>query len=276
MSFESVNISNNSSPEAESKIEKLKSRLKPYFFSLEDPSLISNMEIFITNSEKYPEIEVLAEEYPGFFDLLFYYVGNRDFSAEEAKSFVYNFRQRQEEVLENRREINQRIEENPHASEEEYELGLFKESLERQVRGAVLSLRGKGYSPFGSGFDDLVSGTQSLFLEDDDGIDISVLQKSLPEFVSVIKERGRIVISFIPGKENYTIDDLKLSWDAIASLLPVHHKQINRSRNGKQGEEFRQTQDDMAAGKKTWLGDGRAFINGAVIKISKEEFLKIH
>lgn len=60
-------------------------------------------------------------------------------------------------------DLKKREQENPHPTEEELRMGTFIESIEPQVREAVLAFVRKGYAPLGSGF--LVSNpdVQSIY-----------------------------------------------------------------------------------------------------------------
>src|SRR3989339_1785207 len=51
-----------------------------------------------------------------------------------------------------RKDIERRKEQNPIATEEELNMGAYQESIEPQVREAVLRLRRKGYTTYESGF----------------------------------------------------------------------------------------------------------------------------
>ena len=70
----------------------------------------------------------------------------------ENRTFFIEHNQKIHERTETFRRERERGIENPNATDEEYELGVYKEGLEMQVKDAVFALAKKGYKTFQSGF----------------------------------------------------------------------------------------------------------------------------
>ncbi len=252
--------------------ESLNKKLETYFHDSAADIKQEVRERYLNNLNNNPELSALVEKYPDDFDHIFEYVGYRDFDSKKTETFVKSFEVRKAEVLKNQEELNTRIKDNPRATEEEYEAGTFKESLERQVREAVFELKKKGYKPFESGFFNLEFGSQYIGIRDED-VDFEILKKNLKGFADVIKFDDRIQIFFIPWRDE-SMDDLKNHWNKIISMVPPvesssEEKNIN---NGLQGVAFRQEQDDVRSGKNTWLRHNLAYIDGKVVEMSYADF----
>lgn len=118
--------------------------------------------------------------------------------------------------LQMRGELNTRIQNNPHPTPEEFQLGTFIEDLEPQVRDAVRMLNAKGYSTdssgfYGSGEYQAIDGMFSLDPE----------TKSLIEQAECIIEsqpNGYTFIKFWPKNPN--INEIREKWTEIAKKLP--------------------------------------------------------
>jgi hypothetical protein len=114
---------------------------------------------------------------------------------------------------------------NPIATEEEYDLGTYVESLETQVRDAVLALQKKGYKTFQSGFREKEGDRRQY-------IDMYNKKMNLPEsFIKSFEEKGfgislisdsdRTTIYITPLNDRpITLDEWKKMWDEFAENIP--------------------------------------------------------
>jgi hypothetical protein len=122
--------------------------------------------------------------------------------------------------------IRKRMIEEPIATEEEYELGVYKEGLESQVRDAVCALHKKGYKTFESGFREKKDNRDQYIGMYNKKVSLpsSVINyfKEKQFTISVIKESDRTVINIHPENDNaVTVEDWKVIWDDLADKLPV-------------------------------------------------------
>lgn len=252
-------------------IDSLNEKLKPYFYDVSEPSLQECKANYLQNIQKSKGLQALIVDHPDSFDLIFNIVGDRIYTAEEIEILAQNIRIRQEEVVGNKEEVKKRIKNNPYATPDEYALGIYREQLETQVRDAVFEFFRKGYRPIGSGFYDLAQGTQAIIL-DENGVDMDLVKKILPDSVVVAQGNGEIKIIFRP-KNGASIQDLKSIWDKIAYLIPPNSRlEKGGSGNGQQGLDLRKAQDEMKQGGDVWLGHGLAFVNGKVVEMSSGDF----
>jgi len=238
----------NSSQDVPLSLDGLNGRLKLYFHDITEPSLQKNKENYLANVKDSRELQALIRDYPDYFDLIFYTISEKVYSPAELRVIAQNIRIRNGEVVKNGKELKQRTADNPYATEDEYNLGLYREQLETQVRDAVFALYKKGYRPVGSGFYDLSQGTQAIILEER-GVNVDLLKANLGENITVTQSNGRLTISF-KQKTGATIQELKAIWDNIASLIPPNPiPEGGKSNNGLQGVEFRKNQDKIKEGK---------------------------
>ncbi|MSR71681.1 MAG: hypothetical protein EXS50_03425 [Candidatus Taylorbacteria bacterium] len=233
-----------SSPAIPLNIDSLNEKLKLYFHDITEPSLQKNKENYLANVKDSRELQALIRDYPDYFDLIFYTASDRVYSPAEVKVIAQNIRARNTEVVKNGKELKQRISDNPYATEDEYNVGLYREQLETQARDAVFELYKKGYRPTGSGFYDLLQGTQAIFLQAQ-GVNIDLIRTSLSSDIIVTENNGQIAIIFKP-QSGATIQDLKAKWDNIAGLIPPNPiAEGGNSDNGIQGVKFRKNQDKL-------------------------------
>lgn len=225
---------------------------------------------------------------PQIFNKLFWEVGKTIFeSAEDIEVLVHNVRVRQEEISRNEQERNDRVRINPLATDEEYRLGRWKELLESQVRSAVLQFERKGYQPYGSGFDDLTKGTESIWFNTESKINLANIEEVLYEnldkdiaskiFRPIVHDNGNeFQIEVIPRDRMLPLSDWKMIWDNIAAIAPeLPSKSITKEIfNGTQGDDFRNAQNKIKEGKSTWLEYGMAYVGGKVIEMPHNEYVK--
>jgi len=113
-----------------------------------------------------------------------------------------------------------RIKYNPHPTEEELQIGAFKEQLEPQVRDAIFTMIKKGYIPESSGFGDEHGEMQVI-----DGyftIDQNTKKKleDMGMTVTVDEERGQDYTHIYFRPKTTDILSIKDTWDQCAALLP--------------------------------------------------------
>jgi hypothetical protein len=274
-------------------IDALTMRLKDYFYDQSDPSLQKNKENYLTNVNSNQKIRALIEKYPDRFDYFFYILGESVFSSEDMDILGHNLEARQVEILENEKDRHDRIITNPKATDEEYRLGAYAESMESQVREAVFKLQEKGYRPIGSGFDDPLEGSQMIMIDKKAGVDIEGIKKSLSpdnpgrrnfldskiSKIAVLEIDDRINIVLSPIDKKMSVADWKPLWNGLVDILPdandLTEDKKSTSNNGFQGMKFRQDQDRLKEDKNAWLGSGLAFVNGAIVSMSEKDFIKL-
>jgi len=109
--------------------------------------------------------------------------------------------------------------ENPQATEVEVSMGAYVENIEPQVRGAVLSLREKGYATYESGF--YGENVQLISFEEDQVVDYSpsdVLRDFLEEQGVVISvEPNSVGLSF---DKKLSLQEIKGVWEKVSGDLP--------------------------------------------------------
>ena len=275
-------------------IDSLTTKLKDYFYSQDDPALQKNKEIYLKNVNASEQAMSLIENHPDYFDHLFYLLSERVLSPEEMGVLAHNFQERQGEISKNEKDRHDRIVANPQATDEEYELGAYAESIESQVRGATFDLQKKGYRPMESGFLDLVEGSQYIGIVNGEGVNPESIKDSLVNpvdedikklfqlllkniSVDVLDKHGRIQIVLVPKDRELTLTEWKKIWDYVAQCIPdIKDKQSKKSSdNGNQGMEFRETQNKIKEGKNAWLKSNLAFVNGKVVSMSYQDFMNL-
>ncbi len=167
------------------------------------------------------------------------------------KTFFIEHYQKTFERTEVFNNIKYRMMENPLATQEEYDLGVYKEGLETQVRDACFLLQKKGYKTFESGFREKEDNRDQYIGMYNKNIDIP---KSIVDYfeekqfeISVIHHDDRTVINIHPENANaVTLDEWKTIWNDLAEKLPVA-KEEDFSYNKKYSlhTSFRQRQDKL-------------------------------
>jgi hypothetical protein len=144
----------------------------------------------------------------------------------------------------------QRKEENPIATEEEYEAGTYFESIERQVVEAVFALRRKGYNTFESGFKEKSVRNQYIGMYN---LQVSVPQDLIEYFktegfeITLDRLGDRTIISIQPtGVEAVTLDEWKEIWNEFANRMPeAAEENLNRTKTYTMFTSFRKEQDRL-------------------------------
>ncbi|MFZ2521937.1 MAG: hypothetical protein WAX44_02310 [Minisyncoccia bacterium] len=255
-------------------LTELAEKLEGFFYDPDQNVPGIERENYVDNLLINRKVIDFIEHNPGSFDLFFIYLSRQVYDKDQLESLLKNIILREAEKTKNQVELVERLWVSPLASVEEYELGVYKEQIESQVRDAVLELKRKGYRPFGSGFGDLVSGTQAILLNKE-GVEISLITENLRgENVEIVEEEDRIQIIFKPTDSETSMEELKKVWNRIVSKIPSvkDNSKLRLSDNGRQGSEFRETQNKIKKGQNAWLRNGLAFVDGKVVEMSYEDF----
>ncbi len=140
-------------------------------------------------------------------------------------------------------DLEERIKTNPIPTEEESNLGLFKERLEPQVRDVLLDLHAKGYHTMSSGFNPYEPTKQSISFYNDVQLPEQAKKsiESLGAKVAAVPFRGEEgyywQIEFIA--ETADLEALKLMWNKIGQLIPpTGHKPWRSTMADKFEKEF--------------------------------------
>lgn len=140
-------------------------------------------------------------------------------TPEQIDRFRYYARMRREVIIRQRREREEREIKNPKASDEELNLGAYKESIEPQVIKAVFAFRQKGFNTYESGFygyDSQDIGYSKLPLED---------FEFPQELVRELNKKGvtpectpkRVILRF---STKLTVDEIQKIWEQVSQAIP--------------------------------------------------------
>ncbi len=140
-------------------------------------------------------------------------------------------------------EEEMRLRENPKPTEEEIYMGVFRESLEPQVRDAVSEMFRKGYATQSSGF----HGTECEMQMIDGFFTIDKKTKSELQKMGVEVLRGadfglpknKLIRILRFRATNPSLDAIKDKWDAIAAALPEQSHPPEFRPISDRAEEFR-------------------------------------
>lgn len=245
---------------------------------------------FFENISHSDFVRGMIHDRPNTLVQLFNEIGRRRYkNPEDLKVLALNVMERQQEVDKNDKEKYERIQVEPRATDEEYRLGMWKESIESQVRDAVFELQRKGYRPVYSGFDNLSSGSQTVWFEKDQDMNVNeMLNVMKNQFSNDILSKltsitlddkiidGVIEINLTPKNRTMPTEEWKPIWDAIASSFPEreHSSESKKnSNNWRQGVEFREIQDKIRQGINTRISSDLLYVDGKVTKIDPKEYL---
>lgn len=204
----------------------------------------------ITKFEEDPEIGDLTNE-----DVVVRILEEGDPQKLEALRAFHNLTPEQIELFrtfaelrkstleQTRQEVEERVKRNPRATQEELSLGAYWETIEPQVRSAVLNLRQKGYTTYESGFYGFNSQKISFKEDHLKGFELS------QDLAQELQKRGIDVkikpnsISFSAGRF-LEIDELRKIWDQLESALPDLEKPAEPS-SLQAAENFRRKQREL-------------------------------
>lgn len=110
-------------------------------------------------------------------------------------------------------ELGDRIANNPIPTEEEWNMGVYKEELEPQVRDAAMLMRRKGYNTGSSGFwgQDHIDQVMDIATPIDDNTKARLAEHNIEVINTVIR--------FTP-EDPSNLESVKKTWDLIADILP--------------------------------------------------------
>lgn len=272
-------------------INALNARLSELHYDRNDSGFEEAKGVYLVNINNSTELSDLIEKNPDYFEHLFDLISQKIYSPEELTSLAYNFKERLDERARNDTDTDTRIRTEPRATDAEYRLGTYTESIESQVRGAVFSLLEKGYTPMESGFYDLREGSQYIGLEDTDDIVVETLRERLSSgayevtqkltemhvALDIQKMEDRIQIILVPKNDMLSRDAWEEVWTSVVASTPPNPAQFEATdvHSTGQGTEFREQQDRIRAGKNTWLGPGFAFVDGNVVSMTYLDFKKL-
>ncbi len=233
--------------------------------------------LFVEHANKYliddPELQNAVIDFYSDFDRLNTELGNvfQDKTPEEVQEAIVGvehlceseetFKQFAEDYIESFqstteragsfRRRDERFKQNPNASDVEYQLGAFKESLESQVSDAVFELAEKGYRPFESGMDENVYSREQFIGFYDTEIQIpDLLKESLMEegftiYLRDMDDRTQIRIS-PPGGRRVRSSEWKAVWDQVSHFMSDNVNEAVKSKNVYgYHQEFRDLQDGL-------------------------------
>lgn len=253
------------SQEVPTDMDSLSKRLQKYFSRQDHISIQQLKEMFLRNVNEAPEdLLSVIRDYPDRFDRLFYDISERVLSVDEMHILAQNFRVQEDERMANRAEVSLRAATNPRATEEEYRLGTYAESLETQVRDAVMEFLKKGYSPVESGFKDPITGSQYIGFQVSRDMDRGILlddlshnarrelKKPLDEklkriYIQDMDDGERMRLILVPKDPILSQKDWREVWGSVATYASndINNKSENIINNGGQGTEFREKQDKL-------------------------------
>lgn len=169
---------------------------------------------------------------------------------------IFNAQLRSSAYAQIKEDIRKRLEQNPIASEEELLAGVYWEMLEPQVREAIRILRGKGYSTFESGFDQIPLGRQYIGFQKGTRLEISeAMKQDLQEAeidLDLISLEDREQITLTPRKP-LGLDEWKIIWNHIAAGLVDTGKPAEASPVTFR-DLFLQKQEKIKHGESTFVG----------------------
>lgn len=112
-------------------------------------------------------------------------------------------------------ELQERLTNNPTPTDEEWNMGAYKEELEPQVRDAIMLMRKKGYNTGSSGF---WGHEVEQAMDVATAIDDNSLARLADHNIEVAVSATR-TIRFKP-KDRGNLQSIKKTWDMIADILP--------------------------------------------------------
>lgn len=122
------------------------------------------------------------------------------------------------------RDLGDRIANNPTPTDEEWNMGAYKEEIEPQVRDAAMLMRQKGYNTGSSGFwgQDHIDQVMDIATPIDDNA-----KARLAEHDIKVTDTG---VRFTPENPS-NLESVKKTWDLIADILPDLGKHADPAEN---------------------------------------------
>lgn len=138
---------------------------------------------------------------------------------------VLNSNERDRAHLLNKEAFEERIKSDPNPSDDERRMGVYKESIEPQVRDAILTLVGKGYVTIDSGYDgfNFSKGVQYIGFKKgmiDPSLVLSVNKVLNQSLVGATIEHSQRDFFVLTPEGFLTLEEWKKIWDDVAKAFP--------------------------------------------------------
>jgi hypothetical protein len=250
--------------------------LLKYFVRHLSPDKSANDRL-IDNLKTFPAIAEYIKEDPHAFAMIAKECSGRKLVNEkEVEALLHNTTLAIEEMIRDASQVRERLLQSPVATDEEYRLGAYKESIVSSLRDAVFVLAEKGYAPVASGFKEYRTGSQYLCLDLEPRKDYLPLFKALEDLKgwSFEARQGKIYITVTPSDPKMAPDAWKALWDDIARRAPQLPGEKAFCDSGLSGRRFRKAQMSMKNKENTYLGSGLSFVDGRVIRMGESRFVK--
>lgn len=176
-------------------------------------------------------------------------IEKKRYTYSNKKEFIERFQKLFEKIKRRRRE-QRRSEEEPLATEREYELGVYKDALERQVQDAVFKLFDKGYKTFESGFRENTKRDQYIGMYNKKAEVPEELKEGFKQKGFKISEKyheDRTIIQIHPlTNASVRLDEWKKLWDEFAERMPeAPEEDLSDTKEYTFHREFRDRQDKL-------------------------------
>lgn len=167
----------------------------------------------------------------------------------DRREFVEKFQKFFGKINKRRRE-QRRAEEQPLATEREYELGVYKDALEKQVQDAVFTLFDKGYKTFESGFRENTKRDQYIGMYNKKAEVPETLREDFKRKGFEISEEhleDRTIIQIHPLKdESVRLCEWKQLWNEFADRMPeAPEEDLSETKYYTFHQKFRERQDKL-------------------------------
>jgi|GEM_PF-861136 len=192
-------------------------------------------------------------------------------SSEQVELFGRFARLRKETLGKMKTRFKERILNDPEPTQEEWNMGVYREEIEPQVRDAVLIMRKKGYNTYESGF--YGHDRQRIGFSETVSGDFQ-----LPEQIrKLATEKGLTVMISSDAIEliysRYVeLDGIKEVWDAIANSLPIVGE-VDRIAETGAAESFRRRVENIKANPQAFVTDEE--LEDAKRRVEAEDMGKI-
>ena len=242
-------------------IEEVTRRIQDIYITSAEKYLSDNEELRNAVIDYYSDTERLQKELTNVFtrstkdeveekiDAIAQMFKDKDTFVNEVSKHIESFQSTTERKNSFIRR-NRRMEENPIATDEEYDAGTYRDSLESQVADAVFTLRDKGYLTFESGMSESNTNREqfigmynkNVFIPEK--LTLSLKEKGFLIFLKHFDDRTQIRIK--PLDENVPLSRWKKIWDEVAEQLPKAEKEnLKNIRIWQYHKEFREFQNRM-------------------------------